>query len=284
MDKIATNKRTREIVGENNFTVKKNFGQNFLIDQHVINKIVTSSDIYNNEMVIEIGPGIGGLTEELLEKAGLVVAIEIDKTLIPILEKNFKDYKNFVLINEDVLKLNLDDIIKEHGYESAKVIANLPYYITTPIIMDLLEHSKRVTDIIVMIQKEVAQRFNAVKNTKEYGALTLIVNFYAETEIVANVPQNCFLPRPQVDSCVIKISKRDKVLFDIENTDLLFKLVKAGFAMRRKTLVNCLFSFFEKKYSKEELENLLVDIGLDKRIRGESLELCDFVRLLEKVE
>lgn len=284
MDKIATNKRTREIVSSSNFTVKKNFGQNFLIDQHVINKIISASDIDSDEMIIEIGPGIGGLTEELLERAGLVVAIEIDKTLVPILTDNFNAYNNFKLINEDVLKLNLDKIIEENGYKSAKVIANLPYYITTPIIMDLLENSKRVTDIIVMIQREVALRFNAEKNTKEYGALTLLVNYYAKTNIVANVPRNSFLPRPQVDSCVIKISKREKPLYHVENPEFLFKLIKAGFSMRRKTLVNCLHSFYDKKYSKDEIGQLLINIGLDSRVRGESLELVDFVHLLEEVD
>ncbi len=277
MEKIATRKRTLEIAESNGFSFKKNFGQNFLIDGHVINKIINSADIKDDELVIEIGPGIGSLTEELLQRAKKVICIEIDKTLIPILEENFKDYDNLLIINEDVLKVDIKQIIEDNGFKTAKLVANLPYYITTPIIMDVLEKGYPITDIIVMIQKEVAYRMNAKPSTKEYGALSIVVTYYADTYLVANVPPNCFMPRPNVDSAVIKISKLDSPRANPKNEHMFFKVVKAGFSMRRKTLVNCLFNMDEVSLSKTELEELLEKVGINPKIRGEALNIDEYV-------
>ncbi len=277
MDKIATFKRTKEIVEKNGFSLKKNFGQNFLIDSHVISKIINSADIKDDELVIEIGPGIGSLTEELLARAKKVVCVEIDKTLIPILEENFKDYDNLLIINEDILKVDLKKVIEENGFKTAKIVANLPYYITTPIIMDTLEKGYPITSITVMIQKEVAYRMNATPSTKDYGALSIVVNYFADTYLVANVPPNCFMPRPNVDSAVIRITKLEKPRVIPKNEEMFFKLVKAGFSMRRKTLVNCMFNMGEIDKTKVELENILESIGINPKIRGEALSIDDYV-------
>ncbi len=283
MDKIATRKRTLEIAEQNGFSFKKNFGQNFLIDSHVINKIISAADIKDDELVIEIGPGIGSLTEELLLRAKKVICIEIDKTLIPILEENFKDFDNLTIINEDVLKVDLKQIIEDHGFKSAKLVANLPYYITTPIIMNVLENGYPISDIIVMIQKEVAYRMNAKPSTKEYGALSIVVEYYADTYLVANVPPNCFMPRPNVDSAVIKISKLEAPRANPKNQEMFFKLIKAGFSMRRKTLVNCIFNMSETSLSKVELENELESIGINPKIRGEALDIHQYVLISDKL-
>ncbi len=283
MDKIATRKRTLEIAEANGFSFKKNFGQNFLIDGHVINKIINSADIKDDELVIEIGPGIGSLTEELLLRAKLVICIEIDKTLIPILEENFKNFDNLVIINEDVLKVDLKEIIETHGFKSAKLVANLPYYITTPIIMNVLENGYPISDIIVMIQKEVAYRMNAKPSTKDYGALSIVVNYYADTYLVANVPPNCFMPRPNVDSAVIKISTLETKRANPKNEAMFFKLIKAGFSMRRKTLVNCMFNMPETTLSKVELEAELEKIGINPKIRGEALDIDKYVLISDSL-
>ncbi len=277
MEKIATLKRTKEIVENNAFSLKKNFGQNFLIDGHVISKIIAAADLKDDELVIEIGPGIGSLTEELLQRAKMVICIEIDKTLIPILKENFKDYDNLLIINEDILKVDLKKIIEENGFKTAKIVANLPYYITTTIIMDCLEKGYPITSIVVMIQKEVAYRMNAKPSTKDYGALSIVVNYFADTYLVANVPPNCFMPRPNVDSAVIRITKLDEPRANPDNEEMFFKLIKAGFSMRRITLVNCMFNMPEVSLSKEELENLLESVNIDKRIRGEALDIHDYV-------
>ncbi len=279
MEKIATLKRTKEIVENNAFSLKKNFGQNFLIDGHVISKIISASEIKDDELVIEIGPGIGSLTEELLQRAKKVICIEIDRTLIPILEENFKDYDNLLIINEDILKVDLKKIIEDNGFKTAKIVANLPYYITTPIIMDCLEKGYPITHIVVMIQKEVAYRMNAKPSTKDYGALSIVVNYFADTYLVANVPPNCFMPRPNVDSAVIRITKLDKPRANPNNEEMFFKLIKAGFSMRRKTLVNCMFNMPEVSLSKEELENLLESININKKIRGEALDIHEYVSI-----
>lgn len=276
MEKIATFKRTKEIIEENKFLLKKNFGQNFLIDQHVINKIVEGASITEDDLIIEIGPGIGSLTEELLERAKLVVCIEIDKTLIPILEENFKDYDNLVIINEDVLKVDIAKVIEENGFKSAKLVANLPYYITTPIIMDTLEKGYPITEIVVMIQKEVAYRMNAKPSTKEYGALSIVVEYFADTYLVANVPPNCFMPRPNVDSAVIRLTTLEETRVNPKNKDMFFKLVKAGFSMRRKTLVNCIFNMPQVTMTKTEIENMLESIGINPKIRGEALDIYQY--------
>ncbi len=277
MEKIATQKRTKEIVEKYGFSLKKNFGQNFLIDGHVISKIINAADIKSDELVIEIGPGIGSLTQELLDRAKMVICIEIDKTLIPILEENFKDYDNLLIINEDILKVDLTKIIEENGFKTAKIVANLPYYITTPIIMDCLEKGYPITSIVVMIQKEVAYRMNAKPSTKEYGALSIVVEYFADTYLVANVPPNCFMPRPNVDSAVIQITKLDKPRVTPKNQEMFFKLVKAGFSMRRKTLVNCMFNMSEVSKTKTELEEMLESVEINPKVRGEALSIQDYV-------
>lgn len=283
MEKIATQKRTKEIVEKYSFSLKKNFGQNFLIDSHVISKIINSADIKKDELVIEIGPGIGSLTQELLDRAKKVICIEIDKTLIPILNENFKDYDNLLIINEDVLKVDLKQIIEDNGFSSAKIVANLPYYITTPIIMDTLEKGYPISKIVVMIQKEVAYRMNAKPSTKDYGALSIAVNYYCDTYLVANVPPNCFMPRPNVDSAVIELTKLDKPRVTPKNEQNFFKLVKAGFSMRRKTLVNCIFNMPEISLTKPQIGELLSLVGIDPQIRGEALSISDYVLISDKL-
>ncbi len=281
LEKIATGKRTKEIIEKYDFVFKKKFGQNFLIDSHVINKIINSADITEDDLVIEIGPGIGSLTEEILEKCGKLIAIEIDTNLIPILEEMFGDCDNFELINQDILKVDIAQIIKDNPYKKVKVVANLPYYITTPIIMNFLENDIPFDDIIVMIQKEVAYRMNAKASSKEYGSLSLVVQYLCDTYLVANVPQNCFMPRPNVDSAVIKLSRLEKPRVDVEDSEKLIKLFKIAFSQRRKTLVNCIFNSGKFDYTKVELEQLLESIGLNPKARGESLTIEDYAKLLE---
>lgn len=282
-EKIATFKKTREIVNKYNFMFKKNFGQNFLIDSHVLNKIIDSSDITKDDLVIEVGPGIGGLTEYLALEAKEVVAIEIDKRLIPILEDTLQDYTNITIINEDILKVDLNEIIKERGYKSAKLIANLPYYITTPIIMDILEKDLNIETITVMIQKEVAKRMAGKSGTKDYGSLTLAVKYYATPYLVANVPQNSFTPRPKVDSAVIRLTKKEVKGVEVKDVSKMFKLIKIAFSQRRKTLLNCIFNSGVYNLSKKEIEKVLEEAGLDIKIRGEKLELDDFGKLSDVI-
>ncbi len=282
LDKIATGRRTKEIIEKYDFVFKKKFGQNFLIDTHVINKIINSAELNKDDLVIEIGPGIGSLTEEIVEQCGKLIAIEIDNNLIPILTEMFGDYENFELINEDVLKIDFNKLLEENSqYKRVKVVANLPYYITTPIIMNFLEKDIKVDDIIVMIQKEVAYRMNAVPSSKEYGSLSLVVQYLCDTYLVANVPQNCFMPRPNVDSAVIKLSRLEKPRVDVENPQKLVELFKIAFSQRRKTLVNCIFNSGRFNYTKEELENKLDSIGINPKARGESLNIDEYAKILE---
>lgn len=282
LEKIATGKKTKEIVEKYDFVFKKKFGQNFLIDTHVINKIVNSAELTKEDLVIEIGPGIGSLTEEIVEQCGKLIAIEIDTNLIPILSEVFGEYENFELINEDVLKIDFDKLIEENSqYKKVKVVANLPYYITTPIIMNFLENDIKVDEIIVMIQKEVAYRMNAKENTKEYGSLSLVVQYLCDTYLVANVPQNCFMPRPNVDSAVIKLSKLQKPRVSVEDRESLIQLFKIAFSQRRKTLVNCIFNSGRFGYTKVELEEKLNSLGINPKARGESLTIYEYAKILE---
>lgn len=282
LEKIATGKKTKEIVEKYDFVFKKKFGQNFLIDTHVINKIVNSAEITKDDLVIEIGPGIGSLTEEIIEQCGKLIAIEIDTNLIPILSEVFGEYDNFELINKDVLKIDFDKIIKENSqFKKVKVVANLPYYITTPIIMNFLENDIQVDEIIVMIQKEVAYRMNAKENTKEYGSLSLIVQYLCDTYLVANVPQNCFMPRPNVDSAVIKLSRLQEPRVKVESRENLIQLFKIAFSQRRKTLVNCIFNSGRYSYTKVEIESKLESLGINPKARGESLTIYDYEKILK---
>ncbi len=282
LEKIATGKKTKEIVEKYDFVFKKKFGQNFLIDTHVINKIVSSANLTKDDLVIEIGPGIGSLTEDMIEQCGKLIAIEIDTNLIPILTEVFSEYDNFELINEDVLKIDFNKLLEENKqYKRVKVVANLPYYITTPIIMNFLENDIKVNEIIVMIQKEVAYRMNAKESTKEYGSLSLVVQYLCDTYLVANVPQNCFMPRPNVDSAVIKLTRLEQPRVDVKSPEKLIELFKIAFSQRRKTLVNCIFNSGKFGYTKTELEEKLVSIGINGMARGESLTIQQYADILE---
>ena len=246
---ISNPKKTIEIINKYNFVFQKKFGQNFLIDSHVLDKIISAADITKNDTILEIGPGIGSMTQHLCEKSGKVISVEIDKMLIPILEENLASYDNFVLINQDFLKLNVLDLLKEHNCSHVKVVANLPYYITTPIIMSLFENNIPIESITVMVQKEVAERMEASPSTKDYGALSVAIQFYSTTDIVANVPPNCFIPRPNVGSAVIKLSLRKKPPYELFDTKLMFKIVRAAFNQRRKTLLNAINNSLELNLS-----------------------------------
>ena len=280
MDKeyIATPSKTIEIINKYNFVFQKKFGQNFLIDTHVLDKIIAAANITEEDTILEIGPGIGSMTQYLCEKAGQVISIEIDKMLIPILEDNLKDYDNFTLINADFLKLDIHEIIEQYNCKNIKVVANLPYYITTPIIMSLFENHIPLESITVMVQKEVAMRMQAKPSTKDYGALSLAIQ-YSTTDIVANVPPNCFMPRPNVGSAVIKLSLRDTSPCSVTNEEFMFKLIRAAFNQRRKTLVNALSNASFLDLDKTTIHKALEANNLPPTIRGEALSLEQFASL-----
>ena len=272
--------RTIEIIKKYDFVFQKKFGQNFLIDQRVLDKIIAAADIGPDDCVLEIGPGIGTLTRCLAEAAGQVIAVEIDKNLIPILGDVLSDYNNITVINEDILKVDIQALVDEkNGGRPIKVVANLPYYITTPIIMGLFESNVPIDNITVMVQKEVADRMQVGPGTKDYGALSLAVQYYAEPYIVANVPQNCFIPRPNVGSAVIRLTRHREKPVTVKNEQHMFRLVRAAFNQRRKTLQNALHNMPELNLSKEQVVNALKEMGLSETIRGEKLTLEDFARL-----
>ncbi len=272
--------KTKSIIQRYDFAFKKNFGQNFLIDEHVLNKIISSADITKEDTVLEIGPGIGTLTQALARCAGKVIAVEIDKTLVPILKEVLSDFDNIEIINNDILKTDIAALAESSG-GSLKLVANLPYYITTPIIMGILEQRLPIESITVMVQKEVALRMQAQPSTKDYGALSLAVQYYCEPYLVANVPQNCFMPRPNVDSAVIRLTPYAKPPVDVADEELMFKLIKAAFSQRRKTLVNCLFNSPDFNFDKAQLGEILTSCDYDERVRGETLTLEDFARLTD---
>jgi 16S rRNA (adenine1518-N6/adenine1519-N6)-dimethyltransferase len=278
-DNLSLMAKTKEIINRYDFAFKKNFGQNFLIDERVLNKIIAAADITKDDTVLEVGPGIGTLTQALAKSAGKVIAVEIDKTLVPILGEVLSDFDNIEIINEDILKVDVAAIAKANGGKPLKLVANLPYYITTPIIMGILEKKLPVESITVMIQKEVALRMQASPSTKDYGALSLAVQYYCEPYLVANVPQNCFMPRPNVDSAVIRLTPHKSQPVQAENEALMFKLIKTAFSQRRKTLLNCIFNNGDWGMSKEEIAAFLNENGFDERIRGEKLTLADFAHL-----
>ena len=281
MATLGNPKETIEILNKYGFNFQKKFGQNFLIDTHVLEKIIRAADITKEDCVLEIGPGIGTMTQYLCENAGKVIAVEIDKNLIPILtEDTLAAYDNVKVINSDVLKLDLKKLAEEeNGGRSIKVVANLPYYITTPIIMGLFEAGVPLASITVMVQKEVADRMQAGPGSKDYGALSLAVQYYAEPYIAANVPPNCFMPRPNVGSAVIRLTLHDKPPVEVADEKLLFKLIRASFAQRRKTLVNGLTNSPELSFSKEEVMKALETCGYSLTIRGEALTLAEFAKL-----
>lgn len=275
-DYIANPKNTIEILNKYNFVFQKKFGQNFLIDTHVLDKIITAANITKEDTILEIGPGIGSMTQYLCEKAGKVISVEIDKMLIPILQENLINYDNFILINDDFLKLDIKQLLKEHNCNKVKVVANLPYYITTPIIMSLFENNIPIESITVMVQKEVAQRMQASPGSKDYGALSLAIQYYSTTEIIANVPPNCFMPRPNVGSAVIKLTLRDNEPYPLEDKNLMFKLVRAAFNQRRKTLVNSIKNAANLDTTKEAISSALEEMNLSPSVRGEALSLEEF--------
>ena len=281
-EKLSNPQKTIEVIQKYEFTFQKKFGQNFLIDSHVLNKIIASADITKDDFVLEIGPGIGTMTQYLAEAAGHVLAVEIDKTLIPILHETLASYDNVEVINEDVLKLDICKIVEEkNGGKPVKVVANLPYYITTPIIMGLLESHVPVESITVMVQKEVAMRMQAGPGTKDYGALSLAVQYYCEPYIAANVPPNCFMPRPKVGSTVIRLTRYSEPPVTTENEQLMFRLILASFNQRRKTLANGLNNAPDLHYTKEQIAQAIEALGVSASIRGEALTLQQFAKLAD---
>ena len=284
MKKIGTVNKTREILEENGFFMKKKFGQNFLIDQNILSSIVTKSEINKNINVIEIGPGIGSLTEHLLENANHVISYEIDNTLIPILTKQFSNYDNFTLINEDILKADIASDIKKYFKNDypVYVVANLPYYITTPIIMHLLENVPEVKRYSVMVQLEVADRICANKGGKDNNNLTIAINYRAKTYKAINVSRNVFMPKPNVDSAVVVFDIYDEKPFKANNEKFFFTLIKRAFANRRKTLVNNLNQGYN--ISKEEIVSILCELNIDQNIRSEALSIEQFIILSDVLE
>lgn len=280
MASLGNPNNTIAVIQKYNFSIQKKYGQNFLIDTHVLEKIVEAAEITKEDFVIEIGPGIGTMTQYLCEKAKGVAAVEIDKDLIPILKETLQEYDNVSVINADVLKIDLEKLIEEkNAGKRVKVVANLPYYITTPIIMNLLEQHMPIQSITVMVQKEVADRMQVGPGTKDYGALSLAVQYYAKPAVVANVPPNCFIPRPKVGSAVIHLSVYEKPIIQVKDEKLMFRLIRASFNQRRKTLANGLYNSSELSFEKEQIAEALGQMGLSENIRGEALTLEQFAGL-----
>ncbi len=277
---LGNPKRTIEVLQKYDFVFQKKFGQNFLIDTHVLDKIISAAEITKEDFVLEIGPGIGTMTQYLACAAREVVAVEIDKALIPILEDTLQDYSNVTVLNEDILKVDIKKLADEHNNgKPIKVVANLPYYITTPIIMGLFEGDVPIESITVMVQKEVADRMQVGPGTKEYGALSLAVQYYAEPYIVANVPPNCFMPRPKVGSAVTRLTKHAEPPVEVFDTKLMFRIIRASFNQRRKTLANGLNNSPELSFGKEEIQRAIKACGFPEGIRGEALTLEEFAAL-----
>ena len=277
---LGNSKNTIEVLQKYDFVFQKKFGQNFLIDSHVLDKIVSAAGITKDDFVLEIGPGIGTMTQYLAASSRKVFAVEIDKALIPILEDTLKEFDNVQVINQDILKVDIKKLAEEHNDgKPIKVVANLPYYITTPIIMGLFESQVPIDSITVMVQKEVADRMKVGPGTKDYGALSLAVQYYAEPYIVANVPPNCFMPRPKVGSAVIRLTRHEKPPVEVSDEKLMFSLIRASFNQRRKTLANGLNNSPELSYSKEEIQQTIEKCGFKAGIRGEALTLEDFAKL-----
>lgn len=280
-EKMLSNpQETIRVIKENEFTFRKNYGQNFLIDSHVIDKIVAAAEIDKETYVLEIGPGIGTLTQYLAETARSVTAVEIDDKLIPILGKTLSEYDNVTVIHGDIMKQDVAAIFDGKPF---KIVANLPYYITTPIIMSLLESRVPADSITVMIQKEVADRMKAGPGSKDYGALSLAVQYYCEPYLAANVPPNCFMPRPQVGSAVIRLKILDKPSVEVKDEKLLFKIIRGAFNQRRKTLANAVANFEGLSFTRSEVEEALSNLGFDTRVRGEALTLEEFGKLSDEL-
>ena len=279
-EKLSDPKKTIEVIQKYQFAFQKRFGQNFLIDAHVLEKIVSAAGITKDDCVLEIGPGIGTMTQYLAESAGQVIAVEIDTNLLPILADTLKDYSNVKVINQDILKVDINELVKEYNNgRPIKVVANLPYYITTPIIMGLFESNVPIDNITVMVQKEVTDRMQVGPGSKDYGALSLAVQYYASPYIVANVPPNCFIPRPNVGSAVIRLTRYQEPPVQVKDPKLMFKLIRASFNQRRKTLQNGLNNSPEISFSKEEITKAIESLGVSPSVRGEALSLEQFAQL-----
>lgn len=277
MATLGIPQNTIAVLQKYHFNFQKKFGQNFLIDTHVLEKIIEASGITKDDFVLEIGPGIGTMTQYLCENAREVVAVEIDNNLIPILADTLSAYDNVTVINEDILKVDMNKLAEEkNGGRPIKVVANLPYYITTPIIMGLFESHVPIDSITVMVQKEVADRMQVGPGTKDYGALSLAVQYYAKPEIIANVPPNCFMPRPNVGSAVIRLTRHAEVPVQVDDEKLMFQIIRASFNQRRKTLANGLNNFLEIHLSKEVIQESIEELGVPVTIRGEALTLEQF--------
>lgn len=284
MATLGNPQETIAVLQKHDFHFQKKFGQNFLIDTHVLDKIIAASEITKDDFVLEIGPGIGTMTQYLCENAKRVLAVEIDNNLIPVLKETLKDYDNVEILHGDILKQDIKAIAEKYnGGKPIKVVANLPYYITTPIIMGLFESHVPLSNITVMVQKEVAERMQAAPGSKTYGALSLAVQYYATPYIAANVPPNCFMPRPNVGSAVIRLTCLSEPPVSVADEALMFRLIRASFNQRRKTLVNGLHNSPELDFSKEEITEVLNDIGKSPSVRGETFSLQDFAALTNRL-
>ena len=279
---LGNPQNTIAVLQKYHFNFQKKFGQNFLIDPHVLDKIIGAAGITKDDMVLEIGPGIGTMTQYLAEAAGKVVAVEIDRNLLPILQETLADYDNVKVIHADVLSLDLEKLVQEeNGGRPIKVVANLPYYITTPIIMALFEQHVPLANVTVMVQKEVAARMKSGPGSKDYGALSLAVQYYAEPYIVANVPCNCFMPRPNVDSAVIRLTRYEEPPVQVKDEKMLFKIIRASFNQRRKTLQNGLNNSSELNFTKDQIAAAIAEAGFSPSVRGEALTLEQFAKLTD---
>ena len=284
---IATPSRTRALLEQHGFSFKKSLGQNFLIDVNIINKIIDASGIDERTGVIEVGPGMGSLTEQLAKNAKKVLAFEIDQRLIPVLKETLSPYDNVSVINEDILKANVAEAIHTHLSDCDKimVVANLPYYITTPILLSLLEADLNIDGYVVMMQKEVGERLNAAVGTKAYGSLSIVAQYYTETSRVLTVPKTVFMPPPNVDSIVVKLMKRSTPIVQVENTAQFFKMTKGAFSQRRKTIFNNYQNLFvEGKSVKSDIMAWLEAAGIDPKRRGETLSIQEYARLYDELE
>ena len=284
MSELSNPKVIQQIMKQHDFSVRKKYGQNFLVDANVLRAIVEAAEIGKDDLVLEIGPGLGALTEQLLDAAWKVIAVEVDPMLIPILQENLKDHDNLVLIHDDILKVDLDALLeKEGGGRKAKVVANLPYYITTPIVMELLEKQRNIESITVMVQKEVAQRMQEGPGSKSYGALSLAVRYYARAEMMMTVSKHCFIPQPDVESAVIRLNvyAAEERPVKTDHEEEMFQLIRAAFNQRRKTLINALSNAQNLSYSKEQIQNALSEMGKDAAVRGETFTLEEFAQLTE---
>ncbi|MBC2578113.1 16S rRNA (adenine(1518)-N(6)/adenine(1519)-N(6))-dimethyltransferase RsmA [Peptostreptococcus russellii] len=276
--RLSSHIATMEIVKKHNFKFTKSLGQNFLIDDNIIDKIIDGAGARKGDKIIEVGPGIGTLTRELAQRADKLMAVEIDRNLIPILKETLAEYDNVTIVNEDIMKADINKLVDEKlDGGPVKLVANLPYYITTPIIMRFLEENVNVTDIVIMVQKEVAERMNATPGNKTFGALSVAVQYYCDTEIIAKVPRHMFVPQPSVDSIVIALRVRPEKKYNVDNEEIFFKTVKAAFGQRRKTLLNSLTSM--GVLEKEIVKEVLAEAEIDEKRRGETLSLYEFAHL-----